>query len=314
MFSVNDIYAKLKNFKVELGSNHSSLYFVKLDVHAAFDTIPQEAVVRLMGSVPGQDQYAITKHAEVKPGERTVAQASRTATQPIRKWHATAIGRNEPTSFPDRLESQLGERKRNTVFVNSAARRTHGAVQLLDLLAEHVTQNMVKIGKKFYRQKTGIPQGSVLSSFLCNYFYADLEMRHLFFLDGSDCLLLRLIDDFLLITLDKGKAMEFVKIMHQGLPDYGVEVSPQKTLVNFDMEIEGQKLSKVGKGQRFPYCGTLIDCKTLDISKDWDKGKDTGKIDCLDVPIIAWTNSQLTLLRHFTLIDCRLWAVPWTEL
>lgn len=277
MFSVNDIYTKLKGFKAELGSDHPQLYFAKLDVHAAFDTIPQEAVVRLMACVPGQSQYSITKHAEVKPGERSVHAANKTATKPIRRWHAIALGHAKSSVFSDRLETDLGKKKKNTVFVDSAVRKTHSSASLLYLLAQHVTQNLVKVGKKYYRQKTGIPQGSVLSSFLCNYFYADLEIHHLGFLGGPECLLLRLIDDFLLVTLDKSKAVRFVETMHRGLPDYGVQVNPKKTLVNFDMDIPEGKVNRVAKGEGFSYCGTLIDCRTLEITKDRDKGKNIGK-------------------------------------
>ncbi|KAF4122395.1 telomerase reverse transcriptase [Geosmithia morbida] len=239
LFSVNDIYTKLKSFKASLGPNHQPLYFAKVDVHAAFDTIPQDAVVRLMGSVPSQEQYEIAKHAEVTPGERSVAEAARTVTKPLCRWYATALGDGESANFPDRLETNLGTGKKNTVFIGTAARRTYDAANLLGLLAEHVTRNLVKIGKKYYRQKVGIPQGSILSSFLCNYFYADLEVRYLGFLnDGSsDSLLLRLVDDFLLITLDKSKAVRFVETMHRGIPEYGVDVNANKTMVNFDMEL-----------------------------------------------------------------------------
>jgi hypothetical protein len=35
-----------------------------------------------------------------------------------------------------------------------------------------------QIGNDFYRQMVGIPQGSVLSSLLCSFFYGDLENAH----------------------------------------------------------------------------------------------------------------------------------------
>ncbi|KAF7562172.1 hypothetical protein G7046_g1967 [Stylonectria norvegica] len=73
LFSVSDMYSRLKEFKKSLGSNYGKLYFAKVDVQAAFDTIPQAEVIKLMGSVPSQAQYTITKHAEVKPGERAMA-------------------------------------------------------------------------------------------------------------------------------------------------------------------------------------------------------------------------------------------------
>ncbi|KAM0260489.1 hypothetical protein ACHAQJ_002722 [Trichoderma viride] len=278
LFAVGDIYERLKAFKDSLESNsHCTFYFAKLDVKAAFDTIPQSSVVKLMRSVPSQDRYFISKHAEVKPGERLGLTEGKCISKPVRRWHSTAstaIAHGEPTTFLDRLESGMGSKKKNTVFVDSAAFQTHDTYGLLALLSEHVGRNIVNVGKKFYRQKKGIPQGSILSTILCSYFYADLEAQYLDFLNGPDCLLLRLVDDFLLITLDKEKAVRFVETMHQGLPEYGVEVGHDKTLVNFDMHVGGESVKKLATGSKFPYCGTFIDCKTLEITKDRRSSKD----------------------------------------
>ncbi|KAM0486844.1 hypothetical protein ACHAPX_000108 [Trichoderma viride] len=275
LFAVGDIYERLKAFKDSLTPDkHHIFYFAKIDVKAAFDTIPQSSVLQLMKSVPSQSRYLITKHAEVKPGERLGLTDGKSATKPVRRWHSTAIAQEQPISFLDRLETGMGSKKKNTVFVDSAAFQKHDTRGLLALLSEHVGRNIVKIGKKYYRQKKGIPQGSVLSTFLCNYFYADLEAQHLDFLEEPDSLLLRLVDDFLLITLDKDKAVQFVETMHQGVPEYGVEVGHDKTLVNFDMDVDGEVVRKLAKGAKFPYCGTFIDCKTLEITKDRGSGKD----------------------------------------
>lgn len=280
LFAVGDIYERLKAFKDSLPTNsHRTFYFAKLDVKTAFDTIPQSSVLKLMSSVPSQNRYVISKHAEVKPGERSGLTEGKCISKPVRRWHSTAstaVAQGEPTSFLDRLESGMGSKKKNTVFVDSAAFQTHDTRGLLALLSEHVGRNIVKIGKKYYRQKKGIPQGSILSTFLCNYFYADLEVQHLDFLDGPDSLLLRLLDDFLLITLDKEKAARFVETMHQGLPEFGVEVGHDKTLVNFDMYFGRESVKKLARGSKFPYCGTFIDCKTLEITKDRRSSKDIG--------------------------------------
>ncbi|KAG7420896.1 Telomerase reverse transcriptase [Fusarium oxysporum f. sp. rapae] len=271
MFSVSDIYTRLKLFKQSLGPEYGKLYFVKADVKAAFDTIPQEAVVNLMKSVPSQSKYTIMKHAEVKPGERAAVADDKSSSKAIRRWHATALSEKENPDFIIRLEQNLAHKKKNTVFVGSALRNTQNVGELMHLLRQHVEHNLVKIGKKYYRQKIGIPQGSVLSSFLCNYFYADLEVKHLDFLRSPDCLLLRLIDDFLLITLDQEKAIKFVNAMHVGFPEYGVAVNPTKTMVNFDMLYDGEPVQKSNHEKGFPYCGTTINCKTLDITKDRDR-------------------------------------------
>ena len=231
--------------------------------------------MQLMGSVPSECEYRISKHVELKPGDGW-RDASGDA-KPRRKWVSVAKGADDFQRFDENLESGLAAGRKHTVFVENIVNQFRDRDELLHLLAEHVQRNMVKIGKKFYRQKEGIPQGSVISSLLCNYFYADLEAHHLQFLQSGNSLLLRLIDDFLLITTDRSHARKFVQVMHDGLPAYGVRVNPDKTLANFEAVVNGKKLARLVGERNFPYCGSFIDTRTLDIAKDRERRKDMGE-------------------------------------
>lgn len=273
MFSVGEIYERISSFKQRVGPDHGPFYFAKVDVQAAFDTIPQAAIVALLNSIPSQDRYEMIKHVEVAPAERGTTTASSRA---LKRWHTSARAAGDTASFLETLVRQTALGKKNAVYVDSVFRRTHGARELLALAAAHVQQNLVRIGKKYYRQREGIPQGSVLSTALCSYFYADLERTELQFLHGGgggggdDALLLRLIDDFLLITTDRSKAARFVAVMQAGVPAYGVTVSPLKTLVNFPLhDASGMPIPALSAGATaFPYCGTQISTQTLGIARD----------------------------------------------
>jgi telomerase reverse transcriptase len=76
--------------------------------------------------------------------------------------------------------------------------------EILELLEEHITENVVKagklyycvylhlirlckIGKSYYKQVVGIPQGSILSSILCSFFYGDLEEKRMPWHKDPDC-------------------------------------------------------------------------------------------------------------------------------
>ncbi|XXG94534.1 hypothetical protein Hte_000791 [Hypoxylon texense] len=273
MFSVGDIYKRVKPFKARISESGKELYFAKLDVQSAFDTIPQAAVVGLLDSIPQQRQYRVSTYLEVAPNLGSQA-GDLSKSKPIKRWPTAATSVRDTSTLMELLESGRADTKRNTVFVDRW-KKYYETNELLQLVASHIQQNLVKIGKKFYRQKEGIPQGSILSSTLCNYFYADLEIHVLPFLNSEDSLLLRLIDDFLLITTDRQKAVRFVETMHRGVPEYGVAVNPRKTLVNFDLKIKGEPVTKLDANQNFPYCGTTINCKTLDISRNQEKGPDT---------------------------------------
>lgn len=221
-----------------------------------------------MRTVPSHGRYTLHKHAEVKPSERALHSDGSATSKPSRRWVTTAMSKADEGSATAIITNALAVNKKDTVFVESAVRRTHVTGDLVRLLSEHVENNLVKVGKKFYRQKTGIPQGSVLSSFLCNYFYADLERKHLGFLDSPDSLLVRLIDDFMLITLDKRKAERFVATMEPGIPDYGVLVNPDKLRANFEVASSQGPVQRPENSSAFPFCGLLIDYKSLEILKD----------------------------------------------
>jgi telomerase reverse transcriptase len=245
-----------------------------VDVKSAFDTIPQDAVVELMKQIPQKDSYKISKHVQVKPGISEIG-----PNKPIRRWISLAKDSDDRTTFPEQLNSTLAATEKHTIFIDTIIPQHKHRDDLLALLSEHVQKNIVRIGKKFYRQRTGIPQGSVLSSLLCNYFYADLEAKHFSFLQPTSSLLLRLVDDFLLITADRGHAKRFLQIMHDGLPAYGVTVNPEKTLVNFEVAINERKVRRLvttGRGDGFPYCGSVIDTRTLDVGRDLARRGETG--------------------------------------
>ena len=279
LFSVGELYPKLKAFRTHLQLTETQpkpLYFAKVDVESCFDTIPQKKVVRLMEKIATEDEYRIARHAEIKSSSTHSYNAEMDRDpMPARKFIATARASTEFQTFDQVVETCLAPGKKHTVFVDNVVPTTQRKDVLLDLLEEHVERNVVKIGKKFFRQKAGIPQGSVLSSLLCNYFYAELEKEHFGFL-RDDSLLLRLIDDFLLITTNQDHAKKFLQVMYDGVEKYGVRVSPAKSLANFEVTVNECQVPQLVEDTCFPYCGSMIDSRTLEITKDRDRRKQSG--------------------------------------
>ncbi|POV94249.1 hypothetical protein PSTT_16952 [Puccinia striiformis] len=134
---------------------------------------------------------------------------------------------------------------------------------LMNLLKEHITQNFVKIGAGRYQQKNGIPQGSIISPLLCSLFYADMDKERLSFTKTPDSILVRLIDDFIYITTSKDDAKRFLKVMAEGSKEYGCYISMDKTLINFEYGGVKQVV-----GNEFPWCGQLINTKTLEFKAE----------------------------------------------
>lgn len=282
LFSIGEMYPKLKSYAKILRDQNADqvpLYFAKADAKSCFDTLPQNEVVKLMISIAADDEYRIARHAEIKASDTHTYGKGRTShVKPARKFISAARAASDFISFEEVIATHLANTKKETVFIDAIVQTTQKTRKLLDLLEDHVKRNIIKIGKKFFRQKAGIPQGSVLSSLLCNYFYADLERETFGFLQDSESILLRLIDDFLLITTNKSHAQKFLQIMHDGIESYGVEVNPAKSLANFETSINGQSVPQLKAGTAFPYCGSTVDTRTLEIMKDRDRRRATGKI------------------------------------
>lgn len=215
-------------------------------------------------------QYKISRHAEVRvPNKDDYRKSNAPSKKPAIKfyWSSCAAGYEVEDTLANTYELPC---KPGTVRVDAASEQIEQRENLLAILYEHLERNIVKFGQKYYRQVIGVPQGSILSTLLCSFFYADMESKYLSFLESSSSLVLRLVDDFLLITSKKQHALRFLEIMQRGIPEFGLSVKSEKTKTNFNVSIDG-KVSYGFKEKSFPYCGIRIDTTTLELSKDQER-------------------------------------------
>jgi len=263
--SVQNLHAKLSLFKSRVqAENKQRLYLVKTDIRSAFDSIPHAKLLALVRKLLRHKQYYTVKHAECKWVRASVKNlSSRSAVRFVKSAVPAGVALE-----PGALEPLNVANKRHTIYSDIDQQQTISREQAKQLLEEHVQANIVKVGKKYYRQSIGIPQGSILSSLLCTFFYNDFEANRLSFLDPRSSLLLRIIDDFLLITTEQTEAVQFIKAMKAGDADYGIFIHPEKSLVNFDMTIDGVQIPKLSHSSSFPFCGLSIDSKNLQVTKD----------------------------------------------
>lgn len=262
------MHERLSAFKTTLaaaGQLDKKLYFVKVDVQACFDSLPQDSLVRLAESFLTADEYSIGRHTEYRPVSLRNSKGTTEHGKPARKFHALATRSDDDTTLHANVEAAGGGRGAERVVVDGVVAQRTSRAQVVKLLREHVQGNMIRIGKRYYRQRRGIPQGSVLSSLLCSIGYADFERQRLGFLrEGEPSLLMRLIDDFLLVTTSEDKAMRFLGVMQAGDEDHGISIRDDKTLTNF------ATAGTAWTDGLFPYCGVALDQHTLAVSRDSD--------------------------------------------
>ncbi|KAL0579065.1 Telomerase reverse transcriptase, partial [Marasmius crinis-equi] len=262
-FSADHHYAKLKEYKLRLPRNTDGslprLYFAKVDVQACFDTIDQTKLLEILREIISEDSYVIQRYTQV----------SSVMSKPKTLFRKRAWPDGVHPHFL-KYATDLANALRHTIFVDQVTCHTESRDDLLDLLEQHIKENIVKIGSSYYRQTVGIPQGSTLSTILCSYFYGDMERQFEDFTSDPQSALLRNVDDYLFITTHKDKARAFVGMMYKGHPEYGCFISKGKTLTNFHYDEEIMNVTGP-KERSFPWCGYLINMKDLSVSNDYTR-------------------------------------------
>ena len=286
LFSVDDIFPRLQAYRQSLceqGLKAAPLFFAKVDVQACFDTIPQKRLMTLVKSILDADKYNVARYSRAKLLGGQSKETPGFGAKPSWKFLTKATPESEAFSFGRETETDVLCGRNRTVYVDGVVQKSEKRSAILGLLEEHIEHNLIRVGNRFYRQKEGIPQGSVVSSLLCSYMYAELEREVLGFLGDRQSVLLRLIDDFLVVSTKREVAERFMRVMHDGIPDFGVRVKAEKSRANFDIVIEGKRIARMPQASEFPYCGNAINTITLDLSKDHERRRKGSLVDSVTV-------------------------------
>lgn len=241
--SFQDLHKRLIEFKSSLPQELPKLYFVKVDVKKCYDTIPAEVAFRLADTLLKDGyrdefkSYFLHKFQVVqsKAGKDNV----RSKYMSIPEYatsdeSAIKIARRQAAKSA--MSAEMSSNNANTrVYIDLVGGNVCPGEELSNLLKEHLTQNLIRVGKTVYKQDVGIPQGSVLSTLLCNIVYSHLEKEIFRDINGplAPHLLVRFVDDFLFISPSRSIAERFLTRMAQGFPEYGAQIHKEKTVTNF---------------------------------------------------------------------------------
>ncbi|KAJ3608965.1 hypothetical protein NHX12_023493 [Muraenolepis orangiensis] len=252
VWGMTDIHQRLRSLASAQKDKPQRLYFVKVDVSGAYESLPHDKLKEVIGQAltPVQeDTFLIRRYAKI--------------------WSDAHEGLKK--SFTRQaifMEDNIGSTNMKGFQFSSDL---HGR-DALQFFTQMLTGGIVKFGKKTFRQHQGIPQGSVVSSLLCCLCYGHMENNLFKDMNLNGGCLMRLVDDFLLITPDLHQAQTFFKTLIAGVQDYGLVVNQQKVVVNFQVS-EDLGAGPVGHTLPatclFPWCGLLLDTTTLDVCKDY---------------------------------------------
>uniref|UniRef100_A0A915BT91 Telomerase reverse transcriptase n=1 Tax=Parascaris univalens TaxID=6257 RepID=A0A915BT91_PARUN len=161
------------------------------------------------------------------------------------------------------------------IFPSAGTQRTRvwiKGAEALQILEKAVIQQRVIFGKKCYVAGRGIPQGSSVSTRLCNLYLGAMEReRYADLINNKDTLLFRYVDDYVLLTSEFGVANNFLRDLLCGVEDgYDVLADPSKTAVNFKTDLHELRccLPMIGVDGCVGWCGYEIYPNGLKVSID----------------------------------------------
>lgn len=143
---------------------------------------------------------------------------------------------------------------------------------------------IIQINGGMFKQTKGIPQGSFLSTVLCSLFYGQLDRETGILNFPSDDLIMRYVDDFVIISPCRDRVLRLVQFLETGFPEFGIVFNPEKTQFSFNLTDESENYSDDNKRDKedddnektetdkykyFTWCGLRFDPITLDISPDY---------------------------------------------
>lgn len=256
MPSIHAVYARLKEYKRHFCNVMPRLYMVRADIRSAFDSLDHTRLLHLLRAlITPEATYLVQRSAQIRPGAGMIRRV-----QTRRVWPASRA--------PPRMHHAAAQLPRHAVLMDGVTYTTLTGAEVLARVEAHIHYTLIRFGHALYRQTTGIPQGSVLSTLLCNLVLADAERTYLCVDDRDDCLM-RFTDDFLFITPSYERAYGMCKALQTGFPLHGCTIAPEKSLVNFDACLpDGYVVQRIAADVPFPWCGMCIDPVTLGISPD----------------------------------------------
>lgn len=308
------------------------IFFGSVDIRHCYDNINQDHLLTIVDRILTENDYVIQKYS--------VSHAVDSSCR-IRRQQKKDVGLPEhfdPFSNKVRI---LAKEHYGSIFIDGVNFVAISKEQIMDQLREHLTSHMVvtkgRYGNRYLLQSTGIPQGSIISSLLCNFYYGDVECR---LLDcrcgltrshaamGGTCeqndsakgatnksvidLLARMVDDFLLVTTELVDLERFFLTMHRGDARLGVEINKDKTNSSADLKIpvDDGSTDEIGIKARvesdfFSWCGMLFDTITGEVRIDYNRFVDGRGGDDLTVERVSHEGEQLLVqMKRFVRPRC----------
>jgi telomerase reverse transcriptase len=287
----------------------SALRIFACDVKSAYDCMDQSLAVaiadRLFQGIP--PSFTIRSYSALTYRGGDGAKS---------RFRQTALESNDISSFFE-AAAKDAERLDGCIFVDHVEYSKQSTEVMKQLLKEHLTRNMISFpGAGVHLQRAGIPQGSILSTILCNMYLANIEWGPLlerlsssssfqgFVAQGiprSPMALLRLTDDFLVFGSSSTAVWDMSRALGQGFPTHNCMFPVEKMQVSDGSLVlptsDPRSLVLPDVSSPVFWCGALLDSRTGCISSDYSRMYGIRKVQ--ECNIMALVPNQSVGLRRF---------------
>jgi len=240
VFSYRQVLDKYAAFvQTWIRERRPEVFIVSLDLEKCYDNIDAETCLKFLeqSSLASKNYKVLqyftfkSKHTTGKESGKKVAfrdtfkysyrKMALDVYDPVKK-NAPALSGSNLLTITKIFKSQMPIHR--CIITEPYERRDLFVSTILKMLRQViVSHNYVQLDKHFYRQLKGIPQGLRVSGFLASFYHAVIEQKHIKpVLQKSDpkdpynlTLLMRMVDDYLLITTSRSKAINFLMTMKQ---------------------------------------------------------------------------------------------------
>jgi len=321
-YGFNDIFCRYKPFvrqwkadrmkSLQQGADPADLeppHAVCVDVSKAFDNVDVETLLGICSDLLTAEKYTILKFTEIMTMMGNVRVNHRSVAVPS---HEVQDGH-----FTQRA-AEMANGQKNRIFLDCVTEESITRQHIMQVLRQYLSMNLVWLKNKWRRQSKGIAQGAKPSTLLCSLYLGYVERvclnpliascggsshdshddnshnrrRNHACPDPSHSLLLRMVDDWMLISRHKSVVEQFAAKTIEGIPGFNIVVNPAKTQTTVPIELPEIGVSiqpnpiVEADGARFiKWCGLLIDVETLELRADYTRYSGAHVKTTVNIPV-----------------------------
>lgn len=274
-YQIFDRYSKFKKTWREDGS--PPLFYGTMDIQKCYDSVELDRLYELLKLEDVfQDFYLITNFMKVLRNRRFAFRKKNKNNDKFKMSNLFLL-KERDSAVPlehvaDITKYTLDEvtKQGKTIFIDRERKTVVSKTELMENITFVCKGVVIRFGNLLYRLKRGLPQGLSISSVLSSFYYSCLERNALNGIydvtrfNNSKELVMRLTDDYLIISENKEMVKQLVERLHIQAEKSNFSFNESKKSFNFELG-DFKPSAPTEEIQNFKWIGKEIDIKNLEI-------------------------------------------------